>query len=89
MDINVIIIFGVKNIYVEILNKVHDINQCVLLGFALSSTDVKNTLNFYKVVKDRKSIDEMKNYIYAFIKYYDKIKKMNYIMNIGKDLQKG
>ncbi|CDO61934.1 Plasmodium exported protein, unknown function, fragment [Plasmodium reichenowi] len=43
-------------------------------GFALSSTDVKNTLNFYKVVKDRTSIDEMKNYIYDFIKYHDILK---------------
>ncbi|ETW20961.1 hypothetical protein PFFVO_00137 [Plasmodium falciparum Vietnam Oak-Knoll (FVO)] len=35
---------------------------------------MKNTLNFYKLVKDGTSIDEMKNYIYAFIKYYDILK---------------
>ncbi|SOV80423.1 Plasmodium exported protein (PHISTa), unknown function [Plasmodium reichenowi] len=44
------------------------------IGVALSSIDMKNTLNFYKVVKDRKSIDEMKNYIYDFIKYHDILK---------------
>ncbi|ETW57694.1 hypothetical protein PFUGPA_00144 [Plasmodium falciparum Palo Alto/Uganda] len=59
------------------------------IGVALSSTDMEHTLNFYKLVKYESLIDEMKNYIYAFIKYYDKIKKMIYIMNIGKDLQKG
>ncbi|SOS81667.1 Plasmodium exported protein (PHISTa), unknown, putative [Plasmodium sp.] len=37
----------------------------------LSSTDMKNTLNFYKLVKDGKSIDERKKFIYVFIKYYD------------------
>nr|SPJ13191.1 Plasmodium exported protein, unknown function [Plasmodium sp. DRC-Itaito] len=41
---------------------------------ALSSTNVEHTLNFYKLVKDGTSIDEIKNYIYAFIMYYDKLK---------------
>ncbi|EUT92167.1 hypothetical protein PFAG_00307 [Plasmodium falciparum Santa Lucia] len=41
------------------------------IGVALSSTDIEHTLNFYKLDKDGKSIDEMKNCIYAFIKYYD------------------
>ncbi|ETW17249.1 hypothetical protein PFFVO_03836 [Plasmodium falciparum Vietnam Oak-Knoll (FVO)] len=44
------------------------------IGVALSSTDIEHTLNFYKLVKDGKSIDEMKNYIYVFIKYYDTFK---------------
>ncbi|CDO61590.1 Plasmodium exported protein, unknown function, fragment [Plasmodium reichenowi] len=43
-------------------------------GVALSSTDMEHTLNFYKLVKDGISIDEIKNYIYAFIKYYDTLK---------------
>ncbi|KNG74280.1 hypothetical protein PFMG_00533 [Plasmodium falciparum IGH-CR14] len=41
------------------------------IGVALSSTDIEHTLNFYKLVKYGTSIDEMKNCIYAFIKYYD------------------
>ncbi|SOS77888.1 Plasmodium exported protein, unknown function, putative [Plasmodium sp. gorilla clade G1] len=41
------------------------------IGEALLSTDIEHTLNFYKLVKDGKSIDEKKNCIYAFIKYYD------------------
>ncbi|SOV77354.1 Plasmodium exported protein, unknown function, fragment [Plasmodium reichenowi] len=44
------------------------------IGFALSSTDVEYTFNFYKLVKDGTSIDEMKNDIYAFIKYYATLK---------------
>ncbi|SOS81834.1 Plasmodium exported protein, unknown function, putative [Plasmodium sp.] len=44
------------------------------IGVALLSTDIEHTLNFYKLVKDGKSIDEMKNCIYAFIKYYDTLK---------------
>ncbi|CAX64418.1 hypothetical protein PFUGPA_05959 [Plasmodium falciparum Palo Alto/Uganda] len=44
------------------------------IGVALSSTDIEHTLNFYKLDKDGKSIDEMKNYIYVFIKYYDTFK---------------
>ncbi|CDO63201.1 Plasmodium exported protein (PHISTa), unknown function, fragment [Plasmodium reichenowi] len=74
MNNNVIIIFGVKNIYVKNTKyrtwykSMHDI------GVALSSTDMKNTLNFYKLVKDGTPIDEMKNFIYAFIKYHDILK---------------
>ncbi|SPJ13166.1 Plasmodium exported protein, unknown function [Plasmodium sp. DRC-Itaito] len=45
-----------------------------VIGVPLTSTDMKNTLNFYKLFKDGTSIDEMKNYIYAFIKYYDTLK---------------
>ncbi|SCM18763.1 Plasmodium exported protein, unknown function, fragment [Plasmodium sp.] len=41
------------------------------IGVALLSTDIEHTLNFYKLVKDGKSIDEKKNCIYAFIEYYD------------------
>nr|SPJ13225.1 Plasmodium exported protein (PHISTa), unknown, putative [Plasmodium sp. DRC-Itaito] len=41
---------------------------------ALSCKNVEHTLNFYKLVKDQTSIDEMKNCIYAFIKYYDTLK---------------
>ncbi|KOB86416.1 hypothetical protein PFDG_02070 [Plasmodium falciparum Dd2] len=44
------------------------------IAVTLSSTDMEHALNFYKVVKDRTSIDEMKNFIYAFIKYYDTLK---------------
>ncbi|SCM18821.1 Plasmodium exported protein, unknown function, putative [Plasmodium sp.] len=44
------------------------------IGVALLSTDIEHTLNFYKLVKDGKSIDEMKNCIYAFIKYYNTLK---------------
>nr|SPJ13345.1 Plasmodium exported protein (PHISTa), unknown, putative [Plasmodium sp. DRC-Itaito] len=38
---------------------------------SLSSTNVEHTLNFYKLVKYKTSIDEMKKFIYTFIKYYD------------------
>ncbi|KYN93033.1 putative exported protein [Plasmodium reichenowi] len=44
------------------------------IGVALSSTGMEHALNFYKLVKDGTSIDEMKNYIYLFIKYYDTLK---------------
>ncbi|SOV81644.1 Plasmodium exported protein (PHISTa), unknown function [Plasmodium reichenowi] len=44
------------------------------IGVELSSTGMKNILNFYKLVKYRTSIDEMKKFIYTFIKYYDTIK---------------
>ncbi|CDO61913.1 Plasmodium exported protein, unknown function, fragment [Plasmodium reichenowi] len=44
------------------------------IGVALSSTSVEHTLNFHKLVKDGTSIDEIKNYIYAFIKYFDTLK---------------
>ncbi|EUR82670.1 hypothetical protein PFBG_00015 [Plasmodium falciparum 7G8] len=42
--------------------------------FTLSSIDVKDTLNFYNLVKDGVSIDEMKYYVYYFIKYDDSLK---------------
>ncbi|CDO61581.1 Plasmodium exported protein, unknown function, fragment [Plasmodium reichenowi] len=35
---------------------------------------MEHTPNFHKLVKDLSSIDEMKKYIYAFIKYYDTLK---------------
>ncbi|EUT87409.1 hypothetical protein PFAG_02232 [Plasmodium falciparum Santa Lucia] len=44
------------------------------IGEVLSSTDRGNTLNFYNLVKDGASIDEIKNYMYSFIKYYDILK---------------
>nr|SPJ13201.1 Plasmodium exported protein (PHISTa), unknown, putative [Plasmodium sp. DRC-Itaito] len=56
------------------------------IGVALSSTDMRNTPNFYKLVKDGTSIDEMKNYIYAFIKYFDTLK--NHLFNEYKTIFK-
>ncbi|ETW61787.1 hypothetical protein PFMC_02256 [Plasmodium falciparum CAMP/Malaysia] len=53
-------------------NSMHDI------GVALSSIDSKCTLDFYNLVKDGASIDEIKNYIYFFIKYYDILKLVLY-----------
>ncbi|SOV76050.1 Plasmodium exported protein, unknown function [Plasmodium reichenowi] len=44
------------------------------IGVAVSPIDMENTFNFYKLVKDGTLIDEMKNYIYAFIKHYDTLK---------------
>ncbi|SCQ12674.1 Plasmodium exported protein (PHISTa), unknown, putative [Plasmodium sp.] len=44
------------------------------IGEALSSTDIENTLKFYNLIKDGASIEEMKNFIYTFIKYYDTLK---------------
>nr|SPJ13420.1 Plasmodium exported protein, unknown function [Plasmodium sp. DRC-Itaito] len=44
------------------------------IGVALSYKNAEHTLNVYKLVKDGTSIDEIKNYIYAFIKYYDTLK---------------
>ncbi|SOV20226.1 Plasmodium exported protein (PHISTa), unknown function [Plasmodium sp. gorilla clade G2] len=44
------------------------------IGLALSSTDRENTLKFYNLVKDGAILDEMKNFIYLFIKYYDTLK---------------
>ncbi|EWC74999.1 hypothetical protein C923_04325 [Plasmodium falciparum UGT5.1] len=48
------------------------------IGVALSSTDREDTLNFYNLVKDGASIDEIKNYIYSSIKYYDILKNELY-----------
>ncbi|SOS81707.1 Plasmodium exported protein, unknown function, putative [Plasmodium sp.] len=44
------------------------------IGVALSSTDRKCTHDFFGLVKDGAYIDEIKNYIYIFIKYYDTLK---------------
>ncbi|EUR61198.1 hypothetical protein PFBG_05908 [Plasmodium falciparum 7G8] len=44
------------------------------IGVALSSTDRKCTHDFFGLVKDGASIDEIKNYIYVFIKYYDTLR---------------
>ncbi|EWC75027.1 hypothetical protein C923_04298 [Plasmodium falciparum UGT5.1] len=41
------------------------------IGVALSSTDMQHTLNFYSLVKNGESIDEMKKFIYSYIKCYD------------------
>ncbi|ETW27265.1 hypothetical protein PFFCH_05314, partial [Plasmodium falciparum FCH/4] len=46
------------------------------IGVLLSPTDMKHTLNIYNLVKDGGKIDEMKNHIYLFIKYYDKFKNI-------------
>ncbi|KNG74543.1 hypothetical protein PFMG_00718 [Plasmodium falciparum IGH-CR14] len=48
------------------------------IGVALSSIDRKCTHDFYNLVKDGASIDEIKNYIYVFIKYYDTLKLVLY-----------
>ncbi|SOV10298.1 Plasmodium exported protein (PHISTa), unknown function [Plasmodium sp. gorilla clade G2] len=44
------------------------------IAVALSSTDVENTRNFYSLIKDGASLDEMKKFIYLFLKYYDTLK---------------
>ncbi|SOV74951.1 Plasmodium exported protein (PHISTa-like), putative [Plasmodium sp. gorilla clade G3] len=44
------------------------------IGEALSSTDMENTLKFYKLIKDGASIDEMKDFIYSYINYYETLK---------------
>ncbi|SCM18814.1 Plasmodium exported protein (PHISTa), unknown, putative [Plasmodium sp.] len=40
--------------------------------------NMKYAYNFYSLVKDGASIDEMKNYMYSFIKYYDTLKLDSY-----------
>ncbi|ETW20260.1 hypothetical protein PFFVO_00884 [Plasmodium falciparum Vietnam Oak-Knoll (FVO)] len=35
---------------------------------------MKRTFNFYSLVKDGALIDEIKNFIFSFIKYYDTLK---------------
>ncbi|SOV83940.1 Plasmodium exported protein (PHISTa), unknown, putative [Plasmodium sp.] len=57
-----------KTMYHTWHKSMHDI------GEALSSTDMEYTLKFYSLIKDRGSIDEMKNFIYTFIKYYNTLK---------------
>ncbi|SPJ10073.1 Plasmodium exported protein (PHISTa), unknown, putative [Plasmodium sp. DRC-Itaito] len=84
MNINVIFFFGgskpiCRNTkYRTWYKSVYDI------GFSLSSTDMKNTFNVHKLVKDGISTDEMKKIIYAFIKYYDTLK--NDLFNEHKTL---
>ncbi|SPJ09520.1 Plasmodium exported protein, unknown function, fragment [Plasmodium sp. DRC-Itaito] len=55
--------------------------------FALSSTNVEHTLNFYKLVKVGTSIHEMTKFIYAFIKYFDTLK--NHLFNEYKTIFTG
>ncbi|SCQ12592.1 Plasmodium exported protein (PHISTa), unknown, putative [Plasmodium gaboni] len=57
---------------------IHDI------GVELSSTDKEYTLEFFSLVKDGASIDEMRNFIYSFIDYYSTLKNdlFNKHMNI-------
>ncbi|KOB85526.1 hypothetical protein PFDG_01022 [Plasmodium falciparum Dd2] len=54
------------------------------IGELLSSTDKEYTLNFFGLVKDGASIDEMKEFIYSFIKYYDTLK--NELFNEKKNI---
>nr|SPJ13306.1 Plasmodium exported protein, unknown function [Plasmodium sp. DRC-Itaito] len=54
---------------------------------ALSCTNVEHTPNFYELVKYGTSIEEMKNYIYAFIKYFDTLK--NHLFNEYKTIFTG
>ncbi|SOV84283.1 Plasmodium exported protein (PHISTa), unknown, putative [Plasmodium sp.] len=44
------------------------------IGEALSSTDIEHTLKFYNLVKDGASIEEMRNFIYSYLKYYQTLK---------------
>ncbi|SOV20236.1 Plasmodium exported protein (PHISTa), unknown function [Plasmodium sp. gorilla clade G2] len=44
------------------------------IGLALSSTDRDHTLKFFSLIEDGASLDEMKEFIYLFIKYYDTLK---------------
>ncbi|SCQ12607.1 Plasmodium exported protein (PHISTa), unknown function [Plasmodium sp.] len=44
------------------------------IGEVLSSTDMENTLKFYNLVKNGASIEELKIFIYTFIKYYNTLK---------------
>ncbi|KYN93108.1 exported protein (PHISTa) [Plasmodium gaboni] len=44
------------------------------IGVALTSTDKEHTLNFYSLIKDGASIDEMRNFIYSFLNYYSTLK---------------
>ncbi|SOV11119.1 Plasmodium exported protein (PHISTa), unknown function [Plasmodium sp. gorilla clade G2] len=44
------------------------------IAVALSSTDVENTLKFFSLIKDGASLDEMINFIYLFLKYYETLK---------------
>ncbi|SOV84256.1 Plasmodium exported protein (PHISTa), unknown function [Plasmodium sp.] len=57
-----------KSMYNTWYKSMHDI------GEALSSTDMEYTLKFYSLIKNGGSIDEMKNFIHAFIKYYETLK---------------
>nr|SPJ13389.1 Plasmodium exported protein, unknown function [Plasmodium sp. DRC-Itaito] len=53
----------------------------------LSFTNVEHTHNFYRLVKYGTLIDEMKNCIYTFIKYYDTLK--NHLFNEYKTIFTG
>ncbi|SOV12000.1 Plasmodium exported protein (PHISTa), unknown function [Plasmodium sp. gorilla clade G2] len=44
------------------------------IGVAVASADREHTLKFFSLIKDGASIDEMRNFIYLFIKYYDTLK---------------
>ncbi|SOV84142.1 Plasmodium exported protein (PHISTa), unknown, putative [Plasmodium sp.] len=44
------------------------------IGEALSSTDMEHTLKFYNLIKDKASIEEMRNFIYSYIMYYQTLK---------------
>nr|SPJ13302.1 Plasmodium exported protein, unknown function [Plasmodium sp. DRC-Itaito] len=57
------------------------------IGVVLSSTNVEHNFNFHKLVKDGTSIDEIKNYIYAFIKYFDTLE--NHLFNEYKTIFTG
>ncbi|KOB63025.1 hypothetical protein PFHG_04746 [Plasmodium falciparum HB3] len=48
------------------------------IGEALSSTDRDHTRGFYGLVKDKASIDEIKNFIYSYIEHYDTLKNELY-----------
>ncbi|SCQ12724.1 Plasmodium exported protein (PHISTa-like), putative [Plasmodium sp.] len=44
------------------------------IGEALSSTDMEHTLKFYNLIKDKASIEEMRNFIYSYLSYYGTLK---------------
>ncbi|SOV74558.1 Plasmodium exported protein (PHISTa), unknown function [Plasmodium sp. gorilla clade G3] len=44
------------------------------IGVTLSSTDMEHTHKFYNLIKDGASIEEIKNFIYSFLKDYDTLK---------------
>ncbi|SOV77362.1 Plasmodium exported protein (PHISTa), unknown function [Plasmodium reichenowi] len=48
------------------------------IGEALSSTYMEHTRGFYGLVKEKESIDEIKNVIYSYIELYDTLKNELY-----------